>query len=36
MMKLPLTILCAAIVALGVYAQPLVTFLRGVASGAIF
>ena len=36
MMKLPLTILCVVIVALGVYAQPLVTFLRGVASGAIF
>lgn len=34
-MKLPLVILCVAIVALGLWSQPLVTFLRGVASGLI-
>lgn len=36
MMKVPLVILCAVIVVLGVYSKPLVTFLRGVASGLIF
>lgn len=36
MMKLPLGILCAAIILLGVFSQPLVSFLRGVAAGAIF
>jgi len=36
MMKLPLTLLCIAMVALGVYSQPIVTFLRQVAGGIIF
>ncbi len=36
MMKLPLTVLIIAIIGLGVYSQPLVTFLRNVASGLIF
>ena len=36
MMKLPLTVLCIAMVVLGVYSQPLVTFLRGIAAGTIF
>lgn len=36
MMKLPLTLLCVAIAALGVYSQPIVTFLRQVAGGMIF
>lgn len=35
MMKLPLCLLCAAIVALGVYSQPLIAFLRDIASGLI-
>lgn len=36
MMKLPLTILCLAVILLGLFSQPLVTFLRGVAAGTIF
>ena len=36
MMKLPLTIIGAAIILLGLYSQPLVTFLRNVAAGLIF
>ncbi|MBQ3484796.1 MAG: proton-conducting membrane transporter [Clostridia bacterium] len=35
-MKLPLILLCAAIIALGLWSQPLVTFLRDVASGLIY
>lgn len=35
MMKLPFAVLCAAMAALGVFSQPLVAFLRGVASGLI-
>ncbi len=35
MMKLPFAVLCAAMVALGLFSQPLVAFLRGVASGLI-
>jgi len=34
-MKLPLILLCAAMVALGLFSQPLVTFLRNVAAGLI-
>ena len=34
-MKLPFILLCAAIVALGLWSGPLVTFLRSVASGLI-
>lgn len=36
MMKLPLAILCVAIVALGVFSQPLVAFLRSIAAGSVF
>lgn len=36
MMKLPLALLTGAVVLLGLYAQPLVTFLRNVASGLVF
>ena len=36
MMKLPLAVLCVAIVVLGVFSQPLVTFLRGIAGGSVF
>lgn len=36
MMKLPLTVLTLAIILLGIYSQPLVTFLRNIASGLIF
>ena len=35
MMKLPLVLLCAAIVVLGVYSQPLIAYLRDIASGLI-
>ena len=34
-MKLTLVLLCAAIIALGLWSQPLVTFLRNVAAGLI-
>ena len=34
-MKLPLILLCAAMIALGLWSAPLVTFLRNVASGLI-
>ncbi|MBQ7851060.1 MAG: proton-conducting membrane transporter [Clostridia bacterium] len=34
-MKLPLLLLCAAIIALGLWSEPLVTFLRSVAAGLI-
>ncbi len=34
-MKLPLILLCIATVALGLWSQPLVTFLRNIASGLI-
>ncbi|MBQ8201133.1 MAG: proton-conducting membrane transporter [Clostridia bacterium] len=36
MMKLPLLLLCAAMIALGLWSQPLVTFLRQVAAGLTF
>ena len=36
MMKAPLAVLCVMIVVLGMYSQPIVTFLRGVANGVIF
>ena len=36
MMKLPLTVLCVMIVVFGMYSEPIVTFLRGIASGVIF
>ncbi len=36
MMKVPFAVLCILIVVLGMYSQPIVTFLRGVASGVIF
>ncbi len=36
MMKLPLTILAVLIIGLGVFSQPLVTFLRQVAAGTLF
>lgn len=36
MMKLPLAILCMAIVVLGVFSQPLVAFLRSIAAGSVF
>ena len=36
MMKLPLGILTALVVALGLFSKPLITFLRQIASGAIF
>lgn len=36
MMKLPLAVLTALVVLLGMYATPIVTFLRQIASGAIF
>lgn len=36
MMKLPLTVLTLLIVALGLFSTPLITFLRQLASGAIF
>ncbi|MBE5797631.1 MAG: proton-conducting membrane transporter [Clostridiales bacterium] len=35
-MKLPLILLCAAMIALGLWSQPLVTFLRNVAAGLIY
>lgn len=34
-MKLPLALLCAMMIFFGLYAQPLVSFLRGLSSGAI-
>ena len=36
MMLVPFAILCAAMVALGLWSQPLVTFLRNVAAGLTF
>ena len=36
MMKAPLAVLCVLIVVLGMYSEPIVTFLRGVAGGMIF
>ena len=36
MMLLPFAVLCAAIVGLGLWSQPLVTFLRDVAAGSVF
>ncbi len=36
MMKLPLAILAVLIIGLGVFSQPIVTFLRQVAAGALF
>lgn len=33
MMKLPFALLCAAIVALGLWSQPLIGFLRGISAG---
>lgn len=36
MMKVPFALLLAAMVLLGLFSQPLVTFLRGVACGAVF
>lgn len=36
MMLLPFALLCAAMVILGVWSKPLVTFLRGVAAGTIW
>jgi len=35
-MKLPLILLCAGMIALGLWSQPLVTFLRNVAAGLIY
>lgn len=35
MMLVPLAVLCLLMIGLGVYAQPLVSFLRGVAAGLI-
>lgn len=36
MMKLPFAILCIAIIVLGLWSAPLVTFMRNVAAGLIF
>lgn len=36
MMKLPFAVLCVLVVVLGIFSQPLVTFLRQVAGGMIF
>ncbi|MBR2717808.1 MAG: proton-conducting membrane transporter [Clostridia bacterium] len=36
MMKLPLAILTLLVIGLGLFSQPIVTFLRQIASGAIF
>ena len=35
MMRLPLLLLCAAMLVLGIFSQPLIAFLRGVAAGII-
>ena len=36
MMRVPMGILCALMIGLGLWSQPLVTFLRNISAGVIF